>query len=152
LKTIALVCLLASFACAQVPSSFRGSPVFAIALPEGAGIGWNFSLGTDDETGHNQFSWDETTFNMSAEVPIGVPYQLVTLTGVPSKIEADKANDLGCFYVKFRVEAPVLTVSELDGSSPKQSTPKMVNYFQEFCSLGGGADDFWAAGGLTIIQ
>ena len=150
ITVVVLALSLLSFA--QVPSSDTGSIALAEPVPEGSGIGWNFSLSTLDETSPNRYSYDLGKFSLTTQFPIAFPQLLVTLTGIPKGRKIVDADDIGCYYVRFHISQPLLVVSKLDGSNPKSSTPRSVDYFQEFCSLGGGSEDFWSAGGVTAVN
>jgi hypothetical protein len=130
-----------------------GWVTFAIPLPEGNGIGWNFSLyGGDGSSDPNKFSYAEGTFKLFSNFPLDHPQITVTFTGTPGIPIVEPADKFGCYYVRFRVSTGMLTVAALDGTILKQTANGPADYWQEFCSLYGGGNNFWAAGGLTVLS
>ena len=134
------------------PTLSEGLVTFAVALPEGNGIGWNFSLyGGGGSNDPSNFSYNATAFSLFSYFPVGHPQISVTFTGTPGIRVVEPADKFGCYYVRFTLSSTTLTVAKLDGTILKQTANGPADYWQEFCSLYGGGNNFWAAGGLTVL-
>jgi hypothetical protein len=121
--------------------------------PEGPGIGYNFGLfGGDGSTETNVFSYSKGAFSLSTHFPLVDPHLLVLFTGTTGEPTIVAADTLGCYYVYFDVTNGLLTVEELNGTILKQFVPSDSTYWQEFCSLDGGGNNFWSAGGLNVLH
>lgn len=154
LLVVPVLLLFSCLAAAQaVPLTLPdGWVTFAAPVPEGSGIGWNFSLyGGDGSSDPNKFSYSESDFSLFSYFPLDQPQISVTFTGTRGMPMVEPADRFGCYYVRFPVSGGMLTVAELDGTILKQTANGPADYWQEFCSLYGGGDNFWAAGGLTVL-
>ena len=151
-KLIALFVLtLSTTLFAQVPKALsQGLVVFALPIPFGGKIGWNFSLyGSGPSDYPNQFSYGEAGFTLTTVFPATDPKLKVEVTGKMGPSTIVESDAFGCYDVRFNLNEAKMTVSGIDGTILRIVTPKSADYWQNFCTL--GAENFWAAGGLTIL-